>query len=59
MLLGRSLPEGRDKWLVWLLLPAALLSQLTWRPLQKKADEEWAQQKLDPSGSEMFLVYRR
>lgn len=59
MLLGRSRLEGRDVWLVWLLLPLALMSLPIWRSLEKKADEEWASKKLDPSGSEMFLAYRR
>ena len=59
MLLGKARLEGNDRWLVWLLLPLALLSMPIWRSLEKKADEEWASKKLDPSGSEMFLVYRR
>ena len=59
MLLNKPRLEGKEKWLSWLLLPAALLSLLIWHPLEKKADEEWAAKKLDPSGSEMFLIYRR
>jgi SAM-dependent methyltransferase len=59
MLLGKSTLTDKEQWLKWLLWPASLLSLLIWRPLEKKADEEWTAHKLDPSGSEMFLVYRR
>jgi hypothetical protein len=59
MLLAKPQLNEQEKWLSRLLLPAALLSLLLWRPLERKADEEWATKKLDPSGSEMFLIYRR
>ncbi len=59
MLLGKSTRSTREKWLIRLLMPLAFLSSLLWHPLEKKADEEWMARKTDPSGSEMFLIYRR
>jgi hypothetical protein len=49
----------KDHLQVSVLFIPALISSPLWHWLEKKSDREWDEKKLEPNGSEMFLVYKR
>jgi SAM-dependent methyltransferase len=49
----------KDHLQVSVLFIPALISSPLWHWLERKSDREWDEKKMEPNGSEMFLVYKR